>query len=431
MVRCNRLLSSVALSLLLSIIFFGCSGGGGSEQAPPPSRSPSIQATPSTFIFDNVTPGNSAVLHLEIKNIGTANLNVSGISLVDNNNFKLGSGTGSNPCNAATQTITPGSSCTVDIKFLPANPERFEPYATALVISSNDPKNSILNVLLSGGQEAISALNLRINKAGISCDNVVTAYVSVTDQRGYSVTGLTRNHFTVNGPAGYEGQPTSAPFVDNAATLSAALVLDYSTSITDFPDKVSYMKRAANDFVNELGTDDEAEIIKFGGQRIDLVQSFTSDKNLLWTAINNPWDNSSGTLLYEAAKVGVDNVALSQKDRKAVIVMSDGQADDSGFGDLVASALSNKVPIFAIGIGDNVDVSSFAKMAHDTGGKYYDATTSDYQQLADAFFHRQYILTYTSGLAAGVTDNTTITVTLPSVPAATDIKEITRPAICP
>jgi VWFA-related protein len=295
-------------------------------------------------------------------------------------------------------------------------------------------------VPLSGSQEAISELNVRINQIEISCPTgVVTAYVSVTDQGGYSVTGLTRDDFLITETVGgYVGPPTSVPFVENTATLSAALVMDLSTSVTSVQDKVNDMQEAAAGFVDQLGADDEAEIVKFG-PIIEVVQPYTSDKVLLNAAINTPWDKGAGTVLWDAAKIAVDDTAARTKDRKAVIVISDGFSYDTSIGldDLIDYALLKNVPIFSVGLGNDINVLDLTTMADGTGGQYYEASTSDnlrtvYQQLADVLFSYQYILTYSSGLGAGVTDNITIKATLPlSTIEGIDSREITRPAICP
>ena len=443
MIKCNRLLSAIALALLLSVISFGCSGGGG---AAPPSPSPSIQTTPSNYSFGTVTPGNSpAPLDLEIRNVGTANLNVSGISLLDTNNYQLSLGGGSNPCGTLPRTIAPGGNCTVGIQFAPI--PGLPSYDTYLTIISDDPDNTTLNVLLSGLREAITTLNLRINQLGVNCDNGdVTAYVSVTDQGGYPVTALTTNHFTVTGPAGYGGHPTAASYAGDVATLSVALVMDFSTSVANVESKLLDMKAAATGFVNQLGAGDEAAIIKFGGtgpQAIQLVAPFTDNTEELVTKINAYWFNGAGTLLYDAVKAAIDNTAPRQKDRKAVIVISDGLSHDTliSLGDLVDYALSKNVPIFSVGLGDNVNVNyqGLTTMADNTGGLYYGAITSDnlqtvYEQLADLLFRHQYILSYSPGSIPGVTDNTTIRATLPgSLPEiyGEDMRDIDFTLICP
>ena len=431
----NTCLSKVSLVLCCLALFgfMGCSGDD--DPVNPPASSPSMEVIPSTYNFGPVTPGNTpAPLEVEIVNNGTANLDVSGISLADNTNFALNVSGGSNPCDNTSPTIPAGSKCTAEVTFQPQSTASFN---TNLTISSNDPTTPVFNLPLSGSREAISILNVRINQVETLCPSgLVTAYVSVTDQGGYTVTGLGVDDFTITETGGYVGPPTSAPFVDNTATISVALVLDYSTSITDFPDKVEDMQTGAVDFVNQLGADDEAEIVKFGGAVVDVVQPFTSDNNLLADAIVAPWDEGIGTPLFDACKVAVDNTAARSKVRKAVIVISDGMADITSVGidNVIDDALSYNVPLWTVGLGDVVDVATLVNLADNTGGQYYEATTSDnlrtiYQQLADVLFSYQYILTYTSGLGAGSTADLTVGATLPMTAISGDhTKSVTQ---CP
>ena len=423
-------------SLLFSITFLGCGGGsgggGGDSESPSPKRS--INVLPSSYDFGTVTPGNTpAPLRVEIKNEGTTSLNVSDISLQDTTNFTLNLNGGLNPCSSATPLLPAGDGCTIEVRFQPQSSALFR---TKLTISSNDPAIAKLNLPLSGSQADISTLNVRINQVEIACPSgIVSAYVSVTDQGGYPVLALTEGDFSVTETTGYAGPPASSPYVENNATIATALVMDYSSSITSHPDRVSDMEEGAVSFINQLAAGDETEIIKFG-PIIEVVQSFTSDNNLLISAIITPWNKGSGTALYDAGKKAVDDIVLRSKDRKAVILITDGFDNDSIFGvdDLIDYAFSQNVPFFTVGLGSDANVMELTKLADYTGGKYYSAANSDnlhtiYQQLADVLFSFQYILTYSSGLADGTTADLTVGATLPSTTiVGSNTKSITK---CP
>jgi Ca-activated chloride channel family protein len=423
-------------SLLFSIIILGCGsgGGGGSNLSGGGSiksgggsnlsgggsmKSASIQVSPSAYDFGPVTPGNSpAPLYVEIKNNGTGSLNVSNISLQDTTNFTLNLNGGSNPCGSASKTVIAGDRCTAEVRFQPQSTDSF---STNLTITSNDSANSELYCPLSGSREDISTLNVRINQVGITCPSgIVTAYVTVMDQGGYPVTGLTIDDFSITETAGYAGPPASSSYVENNATLSVALAMDYSRSVILDPDMVSDMKEGAVSFVNHLGAEDEAEFITFTS-KVNIIQSFTSDHNLLLAAIDTPFDtNAAGTALYDAGKIAIDTTESRSKDRKAVVIMTDGEDNSSSIGvdDLINYSLSKNVPLFPVGLGDLTDDVDLKKLADSTGGQYYTASNSDnlrnvYLQLADVLLSFQYILTYNSGLADGTTADLTIGATLP------------------
>jgi VWFA-related protein len=289
-------------------------------------------------------------------------------------------------------------------------PKSTSSFSTNLTIKSNDPKTPTFNLPLNGSQEDISILNVRINQVETFCppvgSGVVTAYVSVTDQGGYPVTVLGINNFSVTEIGGYLGEPNSVPFVENTASISAALVMDFSRSVgPSIPDMVA----ATSMFIDQMKESDEAEIIKFS-QIYEVVQPFTPDKNLLMDAVNAPWDGGVGSVVFDTVWQAVIDTAAPERltDRKAVILISDGWdfSTSVSLDNLIDFALSKNVPIFTIGLGSNIILENLTRMADETGGQYYSAANSDnlktvHQQLADVLFTHQYILTYTSGLVRG------------------------------
>jgi len=321
----------------------------------------------------------------------------------------------------------------VEVTFIPQFGALFD---ATLQIKSNDSSNPKDNIQLSGSAEPIASIDVRINQveSDMQCPAAkVTAYVSVTDQGGYSVTGLLENNFLV-----YEDidvmNLTDFSFVSQVtAPISVALVMDYSGSITDIPEAQSDMEEAVADFVDQLGAEDEAEIVKFATE-IEVVQEFTSDKNLLTNAIYNPIDVGRGTSLYGAAWQAVDDTALRLKTRKAVIIVTDGKDRDGNpinsksFSEVINHANDKGVPIFTVGLG-NINDAVLEQMANDTGGQFFDSPTSDnlgniYSQIAKVLFENQYILTYVSALGTGVTANLTIEGYVSPVVMGDDTKEI-------
>jgi VWFA-related protein len=430
MLKPNKLSFIVILFMLLLISGIGCSGGGGDgENSPPPS--PSIQVLPSSYDFGSVTPGNSpAPLEVEIANNGSMALSVDNINLSDGTNFVLDLSKGSNPCFTASSTIAAGDNCTAEIIFNPGLGLN-ETFNTNLTIKSDDPDDPTLNIPLIGSREAISELNVKINQVETSCtSSVVTTYVSVTDQGGYPVITLTPNDFQITETDGYAGPPTSSPFVENNATLSVAVAIDYSDSISDIQDAVQDMEDSVISFVENLGDEDEAEIIDFGST-VEVALGFTNNIDDLTYAIDNPVIFGGHTALYDAIFKAVDDTALRSKDRKAVVVITDG-VDDNGSGsqqsinslnDAIDYASSKAIPVFPVGIGFEIDSAILQQIADKTSGQFYEALTSDnlrtiYQQLSVLLLQKQYILTYTSNLGPGPNTDLTIEATLPPVPPA-------------
>ena len=107
-------------------------------QAPPPK----ISAAPKRVNFATVNIGNTSdPKTVTVKNTGVSDLSISDISI-----------TGSNPQDFSQtnncSVITKGSSCTINITFIPSQPDSKE--SATFSISSDDPKKPALNVKLKG-----------------------------------------------------------------------------------------------------------------------------------------------------------------------------------------------------------------------------------------------------------------------------------------
>jgi VWFA-related protein len=423
--------STIFLFAMLSLAFIGCGGGGGDAPAP----APSLEVLPADFQFATVTDNNSVEpLTVTLRNGGNANLVVSDIVLSDTVNYSLDLTTGTGACGSATPTIASGDSCTVIVEFIP---QSFDTFPADLTIASNDA-NTPYVMDLQGTKEDITEVNVKINQVE-ACPRpgLATVYVSVTDQGGFPVDGLDTGDFDIL-EAGVGKTTTTAVSVDDSVTLSVALLMDYSGSITMEPDNVADMENAAISFVNQLGAGDEAEIIKYA-TTIEVTQTFTSDKASLISKIQSTPDIGSTTALYDAIVQAANNISSRTKDRRAIIVITDGmdrdgsgnQQSSSDLADVIGDANTFGVPVFTVGLG-LVDTAILQDIADDTGGTFSDSTTSDnlatiYQQLADLLFTDQYILTYTSGLADDVTGNLEVTATYtPADPdvSGTDTKTI-------
>jgi len=224
--------------------------------------------------------------------------------------------------------------------------------------------------------------------------------------------------------------------------LSVALVMDYSGSISNNSDTKSDLEDAAIRLVEELGPDDEAEIIKFGS-KVEVMQGFTSDKDLLKKAITTDPDFGAWTALYDAVWRGINDVddeKKTQNVRKAVVLLSDGKdigPDDQPLSDktidqIIEDAQANGIsgiPIFTIGLG-NFAPDTLQEMADETGGIFYESSESDnldtiYEQIADLLFTDQYVIKYESALAGAADGDLKIKAIYSTPITDTDTRSIT------
>lgn len=428
--------SIITLFLILLIFVVGCMSER-SEGDTGKSPSSSTDISPSTHDYGIVTLGNSPIpCEIKIINNQSKSLAVSGIVLSDKNNFRINLGGGSNPCNSPSPTINSDEYCTIEVFFEPLSTAS---YSANLRIVMDDEKFPELRVQLTGVNEPLTDLIVRINQtdSNLNCPAaLVTAYVSVTDQGGYSVTGLLKSDFLA-----YEGlnmmNLTDLSFVSQITTpISVVLAMDYSGSTTTDQELKSDMENSAAYFINQLGTNDEAEIIKFSGL-VKVVQEFTSDKTLLTNSIYELADLPKWTKFYDAALKAIDDTSYRLNNRKAVIIISDGvdlgsdgiPLSSSSLNDVIKHANDEGIPIFIIGIG-NINEAVLTKMSKETGGQFFISATSEnlrniYSQIVKVLFRDQYILTYESALNVNVSRNLTIEAVASPGVLGEDRKEIT------
>jgi Ca-activated chloride channel homolog len=178
--------------------------------------------------------------------------------------------------------------------------------------------------------------------------DVETVYVKVTvsDPLGRYVTGLEKEHFKV-----YEDnvEQTISHFSQESAPISLGFVFDISGSMGTGLN----VGKAKNWFIRLLeirNPDDEYALITFN-TKVNLVQAFTSDSAELQNDI--AYQKSGGrTALYDAVYRGLDHVREGKNDKKALILVSDGEDNSSRYRATEVRELSKEsdVQIYAIGL---------------------------------------------------------------------------------
>lgn len=390
----------------LSIVLTSCSdsnkGTVGNNPTSSPIPVPELQLSPATsYDFGTITQGNTASpLELTLTNNGTSRLEIASITLSDMNNFQLDTTTGTNACGTASPAIDAGSNCTVEFSFTPTQAGTFP---ATVDIPSND-SNSPQQLSLTGTSEAVApVMNVTINQVELGCPTV-TAFVSVTDQGGFPIEGLGFNDFTIEEDTTTVGKPDTSDHVAVVTKpISIALVMDNSGSMSSID--IDESNRSALEIVEQLGTSDAVEIIKFD-RDVEVVQTFTSNKQLLRDAINNTSLDGDGTSLFDAIQQAVNDTELQSTERKAIIVITDGANNNknstTGVQDVIDNAQTKDIPVFAIALGGDVDLATLQQISDGTSAELYEADVAQNlrtvidQQLSEVLFIDQYVLTYTS-----------------------------------
>ena len=223
---------------------------------------------------------------------------------------------------------------------------------------------------------------LTFNQIDASAFPQIKCYVSITDNLGNPLSGLTEANFIVEEDGVVETPITVTPLGGTSVSISVALVIDRSGSMRG--QKLIDAKLAAIEFVNLMQNQDKGAIVSFSND-ILVNQNFTNDKALLINAIQSLTANG-GTRLYDVA-IQTVNLIKNQPGRKAVILLSDGEdtASSSTLNQAIAVAVTENVPIFTIGLG--VSPGSTAdvvlnRLANSTGGQYFVApSSSDLEEL--------------------------------------------------
>ncbi len=414
-----------AIILIAMAALLGC-GGGGSKSAP---ADPGAEVLPASFAFGTVTPsGTPAPLVVKINSVGTTNLVVSDIVLSDETNFSLDLNGGPTPCGSRTPTLGAGGTCTFEVHFHPGTEAAF----TANVRISNNHQTR--TVELNGTAEPVTELTVRINQVIAECaTNDWTAYVSVTDQAGYAYSGLTQGDFSIamDGPIPIDIDNFSGPPTTPLA-ISVVAVMDYSGSVRAQTEIVSDMEEGLIDYINQMGPDDQAEIIKFADE-VEVVLGFSSNEDQLEDAIRTPFVGGDETSLYDAVYQAVEDLAALGTTRKAILVLTDGIDNDSAATNLagvISYANGAGIPVFPIALGNSINRDDLSSLADETGGQLYEAPTSDnirntYWQLASVLFQNQYVLEFNDLPTDGTDDNLTVTVDDESFTEASPPRAIT------
>lgn len=286
----------------------------------------------------------------------------------------------------------------------------------------------------------------------------VRATVTVIDENGIPVPGLDIASFQLVEDDIKLPITSVTPITAEDAVVSTALLLDISGSMSiPSVQPIDDAKAAATNFVNLLGDQDFMALVAFGsqvelGEPFPLVDparemDFTDDRDALETLIASLEARDEWTALYDAIFKGVRMASRQPAGNRAVILLTDGQedappGDEPGGSTLereapISEAVRYGIPVFAIGLGTEIDEAFLSEVALRTGGTYI--STQDSEALTELFqsvlerLKLRYIVEYSSGVladgkehslrievssaAAQASDTATFEAGLPDIPA--------------
>lgn len=146
--------------------------------------------------------------------------------------------------------------------------------------------------------------------------NLVSVPVRVMDKRGRFIEGLQKENFKV-----FEDgtEQELALFANEHEPFTVALVLDMSYS-TKF--KIAEIQTAAIAFIDQLRPQDKVMVVSFDGD-VHMLCDATADRKEIYRAIKTT-KIATGTSLYEAVDMVMNEQLRSVEGRKAIILFTDG-----------------------------------------------------------------------------------------------------------
>lgn len=198
--------------------------------------------------------------------------------------------------------------------------------------------------------------------------DLVTLTLTVTDLYGRYVSGLNKNAFTII-DNNQEQEVTF--FSDSDAPVSIGILFDVSGSMSG--EKIQRARKALQRFINSSHPNDEYFLIAFNN-RAQLVLDRTRDGEAVLQKLTlvNPGEN---TALYDACYLGIERVTRGAHQKRAMLIISDGQDNSSryNFGEVRRLMKESDVVTYAVGIIDGGDAGSVQGMQ---GQAFLDELTS-------------------------------------------------------
>jgi Ca-activated chloride channel family protein len=198
--------------------------------------------------------------------------------------------------------------------------------------------------------------------------DLVSLTLTVQDLYGRYVSGLTKKAFTV---IDNNQEQEITFFSDSDAPVSLGVIFDVSGSMSG--EKIGKARKALEKFIATSHPSDEYFLIAFNN-RAQLLLDRTRDGDAVLRKLTlvQPKQN---TALYDAVYLGVDKVTRGAHQKRALLIISDGQDNASryNFGEVRRLMKESDVVTYAVGILGGNDSSSQLGMQ---GQAFLDELTS-------------------------------------------------------
>ncbi len=207
---------------------------------------------------------------------------------------------------------------------------------------------------------------------------LVVLHVTVRDKKGAYVTGLTKDAFNVI----EDGQAqTVTLFTDTDTPATIGLLIDSSGSMWQHrPVTIA----SATAFAQARHPQDEIFAIAFNEYVTPVLPTaspFTSDGGVLRVALERNVASRGRTALYDAIAGGVEYLSRGTRERKVLVLLSDGgdNASRITFDELLEKVQASNVVIYTIALIDPIalghNAGALRHLAKVTGGLAFEPKT--------------------------------------------------------
>jgi Ca-activated chloride channel family protein len=197
--------------------------------------------------------------------------------------------------------------------------------------------------------------------------------VSVKDRDGGFVSGLSKDNFSVH----EEGRPQNITVFDhNDLPVTVGLLVDDSLSMTR---KRGNVLTAAQTFIEQSNRNDEVFVLHFNDKvtpGLPPQTLFSGDLQQLRSALYRGVAEGK-TALNDAVLAGLKQLELGRRDKKALIVISDGgdNASEHSRGEMLGAVERSIATLYTIGLFDaddpDQDPGILRQLARISGGEAY------------------------------------------------------------
>jgi hypothetical protein len=152
-------------------------------------------------------------------------------------------------------------------------------------------------------------------------------------------------------------------------SLALALVIDKSGSMTGL--KMELAKEAARATAELLSGEDYLEIVGFDAQPVRVVRMQSAANRLRILTDIGRLAPSGGTAIFPALDMAYQDLAVTRARIKHVILLTDGQTQESGLDTLVQAMRAESITVSIVGLGGDVNRTLLQSLANLGGGRAY------------------------------------------------------------